>query len=108
MAVFIVRPRESLAVRSATLITKGFTYSERQVQIEEAKALQEQDPAQEEIRQWLREGETEILFEGIATGNRIVVMSQNGQQLTLKFKSLTSLLESMDTSTIYRNLSPHY
>lgn len=75
MAVYIIRPRDSFAVRAANLIGKGFTYAERQAQIEEVQALQNQDPTQQEIRSWIAEEPAEILFHGAVTGNLIVAMA---------------------------------
>jgi len=80
MAVYLIRPRNSLAVRAATLIGKGFTYPEREAQIKEVRALQSQDPLHNEILGWIREEPAEVLFHGAVTGSLIVEMAPEGAE----------------------------
>ncbi|MGB9632123.1 MAG: S8 family peptidase [Chloroflexaceae bacterium] len=72
MTMYIVRPRNGLAVRAANLIGTGFTEPARQAQIAAVQELQQQDPVQQELRAWFAEEPQRVRFHGPVTGNRIV------------------------------------
>lgn len=74
MAIYILRPRNGLAVRAANLIGTGFTEPARRMQIAAVQELQQQDPVQQELHAWFAEEKEpqRVRFHGPVTGNWIV------------------------------------
>ncbi len=74
MAIYILRPRNGLALRAANLIGTGFTEPARRMQIAAVQELQQQDPVQQELHAWFAEEKEpqRVRFHGPVTGNWIV------------------------------------